>query len=67
MKGLEKEREDTRVVYDHYRIKKGKLEKTHMTSPDPKKQEKYQRNVMKFDDAKKRFDDAIYKLERAME
>lgn len=41
MKKMEKEREENRVKYDHYRGKIGKLQKSHATSSDAKKQDKY--------------------------
>jgi hypothetical protein len=63
MKQTEKEREEARVLYDHYRLKMSKLEKTHMNSSDSKKLDKYQRNVKKFDQAKAKFFEATRKLE----
>ena len=63
MKAHEGIREDARVFYDHYRIKLQKLEKSHGTSSDTKKQEVYQRNIQKFNEAKKKFEDHNSKLE----
>lgn len=56
MKVTSAERENSRVFYDHYRGKIQKLEKTHMTSTDSKKQEKYQRNLKKYNEARAKFE-----------
>ena len=67
MKALEKEREDARVLFDHYRSKMAKLEKTHMNSSDAKKLQKYERNLKKFEEAREKFGDATRKLELVMD
>ena len=67
MKVLEKEREDARVLFDHYRSKMAKLEKTHMNSSDTKKLQKYERNLKKFEEAREKFGDATRKLELVMD
>lgn len=51
-------RENARVFFDHYRAKISKLEKTHAQAPNSLKQEKYQRNLRKYNEAKQRFEEA---------
>ena len=67
LKALEGSRENARVFYDHYRIKVGKLEKSHAQASDGKKQEKYQRNVGKLNEVKKKFEEETRKLEQLMD
>lgn len=67
MKALEKEREEARVLFDHYRNKMAKLEKTHMKAPEPKKVQKYERNLQKFEAAKARFSERKRALELLMD
>ena len=40
-------REATRVAYDYYRGKMPGIEKTHKDSKDPKKKERWDKNVIK--------------------
>lgn len=54
IKNIEKEREENRVRYDHYRIKTAKLQK-HAASSDTKKLDKYARNMKKYEEAKLKF------------
>ena len=50
-------RETQRVQFDHYRTKVNKMQKEGIQlSTDDKKQEKYARNMVKFEDAKFNYD-----------
>ena len=66
LKDQEKDREMTRVAFDHYRTKLQKLEKTQKGS-DSRKQEQYQRNVEKYNKAKEEFDTENGKLEQILD
>ena len=55
------------MVYDHYRNKVQKLEKTHLSSGEPKKKETYHRNVEKLNKAKQEFDAENGKLDTLLE
>ena len=60
-------REDARVFYDHYRGKVAKLEKGNAQPSDSKKQEKYQRNLKKLEDARTRYEKENRKLNELLE
>ena len=51
LRELEKQREDDRVTFDHYRTKMDKMQKSggEANSTKPSDQEKYARNISKFD------------------
>ena len=66
LKVQEKDREMTRVAFDHYRTKLQKLEKSQKGS-DSRKQETYQRNVEKYTKAKEEFDVENGKLEQILD
>ena len=57
-----KTKEDKRVSYDYYRNKMGGLEKTHKEVEDPKKREKWLKNVGKQTDANREYQKACNDL-----
>ena len=60
-------RQNSRVFYDHYRGKVSKLEKTHASSGEDKKQQMYQRNIKKYNEARAKFDQDNSKVARLLE
>ena len=61
MRPVAKARETERVMYDHYRHKVANLEEAVKT--DQTKQQKYQRNLSKLGEAKRRFEEQQRKLD----
>ena len=55
-------KEDKRVSYDYYRNKMEGLEKTHKESQEPKKKERWEKNLSKQKEAVSAYEKACYEL-----
>lgn len=64
LKVLETSKEQKRVMFDYYRDKMAKLQKTHAQSTDPKKLERFTKNNEKQSEANKVYKKACTELEQ---